>query len=68
MSQLLGRTAWWVKNDAEAQDLVDAGFAPGNIYTEWERRLLWELRDNPDLISKADEVKGLFYGTIIGRI
>ena len=64
MSLLLKREVWYTVNDQEADELKAKGIPAGDIYTEWERRLLWELRDNPALVAKADKVKTMFYGTI----
>ena len=67
LSNLLGREVWFAKDEPDAQGLMLAGISRGDIYTEWERRLLWELRENKSLVAKADEIKQMFYGTITGR-
>lgn len=64
-SDLLGREVWWCSNEQEAEELVGQGVSRGEIYTQWERRLLFELRENPALVKKMDECKQIFQGRIV---
>ena len=66
MSNILQREVHVVKNEQEAQALVEQGINRGEIYCEWEQVILKEtFRHDPKLALKLGEIKQMFQGNLV---
>jgi len=61
-SDLLGEDFWYTRSPSKAEALRCRGEV---VYEPDEIERLWELRDDPDLVRRAHDVKRMFGGRIV---